>query len=320
MNNRYGIGKGVGLLFIIIPLTILLIRYVRINAELTFEVIKELFILAGVVLTILILITKPFIFDNKENLFGFTHVGFGRLVSIGWVVAVGRILFNNKIKLNDFLFMVFLSLGLLISGLRGGLVATCLTFCMMIFFAIYKRGVKTLHFCTLSGAIVLSTVLFLLMPEYSTSNLKRFNNLGHVLSKREYTNDGSIYVRKKGLLIAWEMFLEKPVLGQGLGGYKHTHTSVISEKIEYPHNLVVEILVELGLVGLLLFLILTSAAAKELLKFDVTVFFIFINSFYLSMFSGNFLDQKLFLVLLGTALVIFNLSPIKSKREPYEQT
>ncbi|HYG86191.1 MAG TPA: O-antigen ligase family protein [Azospirillum sp.] len=59
---------------------------------------------------------------------------------------------------------------------------------------------------------------------------------------------GSLDVRAEGREIAFRRWLEQPLLGWGIGEFRLLHS------VDYPHNLLLETLMEMGLAGAVLFL------------------------------------------------------------------
>jgi O-antigen ligase len=59
---------------------------------------------------------------------------------------------------------------------------------------------------------------------------------------------------------SWHLWLEQPVLGSGVGSWPIRYFGV--DVARHPHNLILEVLVEFGLIGLLLLVGLAVAAAR----------------------------------------------------------
>jgi putative inorganic carbon (HCO3(-)) transporter len=81
------------------------------------------------------------------------------------------------------------------------------------------------------------------------------NQFGNALRDR-LQESGPVEYRQAVYLGAWEMFLERPVLGWGfheMPGELPRHVAGYREKTLYPHNTYLELLVEHGLVGLALY-------------------------------------------------------------------
>jgi O-antigen ligase len=82
------------------------------------------------------------------------------------------------------------------------------------------------------------------------------NEFGGALSDR-LSESGPVDYRQAVYAGGWEMFLERPLIGWGFNqmpGELPRHVSGYREKVLYPHNTYLELLVEHGVVGLALYL------------------------------------------------------------------
>lgn len=271
------------------------------------EAIKYLGIITVLIsggLTLVVIVTEPFKFDNTKNMFGFTHVGFGRIVSLGLIIVLFKILSSDKFKINTYLIAVLLIMGLLISGLRGAVIASIATAAIIIINAVHYKKMRTVHSLIIVTSLAAAFSFFLFLKDYSDPVIKRFNNLETIKEASEGI-DGSINARKRGLLLAADMILDHPVAGVGLGGYKQNYKGKDTAfAIEYPHNILVEVAVELGIIGLLIFLFLVFKAGRKMLNYDFRLFAIWLLCFLLALFSGNIADQKIFFILIGATIFL----------------
>ena len=110
-----------------------------------------------------------------------------------------------------------------------------------------------------AGAVLL---VYLLMSEESTATLKRLAGLYEDLSNENATTRGPN--RFDYYSSAFNLWLQAPILGHGIGGFARMH-GVMTESAQgsYPHNFILEILVEFGIVGLVLFLFFIWTVAKD---------------------------------------------------------
>jgi O-antigen ligase len=115
------------------------------------------------------------------------------------------------------------------------------------------------------------------------------------------------YIKK-----SYQGFLEKPLLGHGLTTFRKNH-NIFDDKgklIRKPvtHNDYLQILYELGLVGLLLFLYLFIFNFRKIYKYtslnssESVVIFIQLVTLAISLNSGNYLDHALFWMIMGLTL------------------
>lgn len=123
-----------------------------------------------------------------------------------------------------------------------------------------------------------------------------------------FAGDSAIHTRIASYKIAWEMFTESPLIGKGLGsfnGYKNLEWTTIQK---YPHNIILEILSEMGIIGMLVFIVLYIFIVRSLCTNHyqiLTTHFLlltFFFSLFLAMFSKDISTQSflwLFLIFLG---------------------
>ena len=88
---------------------------------------------------------------------------------------------------------------------------------------------------------------------------------------RETAN--SVYVRPVLAVVAWNMFLDHPLFGCGFDQYSRRHQDYLADRstqyvLEYargnmPHNVLMAVLTETGLVGLGLFLLLLALWSRD---------------------------------------------------------
>lgn len=246
-NPIYGTNKLIGLVMIELPLICSAIILGSTYGGKFLQVLEFCFILVGILLAIFFFSTGPFSYTNTLNDYGYTHVGYGRLVSYAFLLAMIGTMLKKSFSPLIIIAAAFLGSGLILSGLRGALIAVLVT--MGIFF--YNRSfteLKNAAFRLFSlGLLIFLFVYF--QPALYKNIEKRIANLSTVAAPKGEV-DGSITARIKAYEISFNMFLEKPFFGQGIGGFNQVYkNNELPKTIEYPHNLFAEIIVELGLIG-----------------------------------------------------------------------
>ena len=86
---------------------------------------------------------------------------------------------------------------------------------------------------------------------------------------------------------AYELFKSKPIFGWGFGYTDHAYS--------YPHNIILEVLAELGIVGLVLFLL---ALIHRFWAVDGKIRVLILFTFILALVSGNMAQNYLFFLTL----------------------
>lgn len=166
-----------------------------------------------------------------------TYLSIGILLSACFIFSLAdRISFFTIIYRISILFL------LLQLGGRGPLLN--LFFSLFLFFLLNLKSIIVNYKRIFLG--IISFIVFVLFLDSiialpSTINLDRFNIFE--ASKQ----DESFLVRYSFLGLAWNAFLEQPFLGYGIGSGGLILRGV--DLSEYPHNLFVEALMELGILG-----------------------------------------------------------------------
>jgi O-antigen ligase len=161
-----------------------------------------------------------------------------------------------------------IGLAALLTYSRGGALALAL----VAFLALVARGVRP------SRLVALIVVLGLVASLFPGSAVtRRLTTLAELLPGREVLHlDSSIEKRKLLGMVAWQMFLDHPLLGVGVGNFS-THYAPYSEDVgsesrryvdpderQYPHNLYLEIGAETGMVGVAGLILVIGAALSQL--------------------------------------------------------
>jgi len=171
-----------------------------------------------------------------------------------------------------------------LSGSRGGLIAITLGY--LVFIALILRDTPR----RLAGILLvigLSSVLFSVSPVQET--VATFWNERFV--QQTFYN---MYYSDRDVLFAeaWEMFVNQPIVGVGLNGFKYE--TITNEP--YPHNLILSIASEGGCVGLVLFLIsmvlLIARWFRPMALEHKVAFSLGILYFVANMFSGYYYDAR----------------------------
>jgi O-antigen ligase len=120
-------------------------------------------------------------------------------------------------------------------------------------------------------------------------------------------DDPNVDARAQYLAAAWEAFVEAPVFGIGVGGFAASGLA----GGDYPHNLVAEVAVELGYVGLVLLLLWTALALRSAAGSGVMMAIV-VGTLAFSLFSGHIGSNTEFWVC--TALAIAGSPLLRSDR------
>ena len=189
------------------------------------------------------------------------------------------IILRFKHSLIYYLAIVFILAGMFVTQTRQ----TVLILAILILPYIIYNSWRNIEIRKLRNRVILTftALLIYLFSRIESLNLGRFAEVNETLAN--YNDKDS-----RGGMIEWafDLFLDKPLFGWGFGYTDQTYT--------YPHNIILELLAELGFVGFLVFAVYFLfnyfSIIDKRLKLLVMAFFI------LSLVSGN-LMQNYFLFL-----------------------
>ena len=189
--------------------------------------------------------------------------------------------------------MIFFAIVCAISGGRGGLLFISIITLFVIYTQYRLRNISTFKLF-LGGICLLSVFVYFFVK------LDIANSVGFTRIVENFTTDDS---RKELRDSAITSFLSSPVWGHGFG-------SVWFEIGLYSHNLFLDILVECGLLGLLLFtkvIFVTIKRLSKLSKIDPTCFFalfLFLRVFFTTLVSGYWIGAYQLWLIFGVVLVL----------------
>ena len=233
---------------------------------------------------------------------GSNYLGVGRTVGaallvvvVGWLFSRQRNMLRTVLRLAG---VLLFSLVLIAAGGRGPFLATAIG--VWLAFTIKHRISKVAVI-----ALTLAAVAFVVVTTNSVpaTTLSRFS----VLLEDSY-GGSSVFGRLIRMEGAWQQFQISPVIGRGIGSFYHYRGNPLLER-DYPHNIFLEVMAELGLVGLALLCMLTVASVRpirwerlsqEPLQLLVTLFLT--NSFVNSLVSGDLSDNRLLFTALGLSV------------------
>jgi hypothetical protein len=163
---------------------------------------------------------------------------------------------------------------------------------------------------TVFAAVGASVALFALLAQFHT--LHRY--------QAEFSGEstGSLDLRAEGRAFAFRQWLASPVFGWGIGQFRVEDTVLM-----YPHNVPLEILMEMGLVGACLFFGIPAAALAQCWTIvrqastrwpDIAMVLLFVISLCWELTVAGYLaDDRIFFAYLG--MVIGTIAAVQKVRE-----
>jgi O-antigen ligase len=146
---------------------------------------------------------------------------------------------------------------------RGGAIALAIVLVCLLF---YRRPKPAEIFLM---ALLIVGMLAVLPDSYTS----RLNTIGQIATgKTDVREEASFRGRLSELLVAWQMFMDHPILGVGVGNYPNYYQSYSRQigldprtENREPHNLFMEVAAETGLVGLIVFIGILYFSFKSVL-------------------------------------------------------
>jgi O-antigen ligase len=278
----YGREKAILFCFMVVPI-VLFSHKVITNVRLlhrSMSVITISFVIY-VIWSALLLGSKGDFSDRTSSLNDVTVAG--QFLGVAAIICFVHTVFGRyKIaqKVFYFFLMIISLLLLLLSGTRAALVAYVLTLLFLYWFVyadwfqrIFNKPGKT--YTIIISMVMIMFVMGNILPQHI---LDRFNSIEAIFSNFE-SNEISNWQESKGRTVnyfsAIKGFISHPFGGVGIGGYEsvliHYGTDLyINPKDQsvhsYPHNLILEIAVEQGVVGLSLILYILYLNFKKILS------------------------------------------------------
>ena len=293
--NEYGVEKYVNFILIILPLIFIVTNLFKYKDVSIFFNVLLLFI------TLLSVLGAIKVGGTMERL---SVLGGGPIVFARWMmIGILILFFLKKKKVVYVLLLLFFFVLALAAGSRGPVLALVLTFSVY-FFLNFQRVIIRLFV----GGFLISTIFLLVGHGFSIND---FGKAERLVTKDSTSKNVRLKFAKRSL----ELVIAYP-FGVGIGNwqdYCNKTKPFHLLKHQYPHNLVLEVFAELGLIGgvLLLLLILKSLYLTYFRMTNISnsyeiyslLFYLQIFLFVNSCFSGNLNDARFLFVVIAISLI-----------------
>ena len=301
-NQSYGFYKIINFLVSILPL-IITAYYLAVTLDKKRELLFLYIISAFLILTVSYIITDyPF---EQGTIYNFrpgrwSHVIYGRMAASASLIILFYVYKSNDKKLIlIYSFIAAIGIyGTYLSALRSASLGLMFAWILFIIYAfIDKDAVKNINgsrikqVTKISLSFILAALFIVSIPHKDIVNL-RFESLTNV-ENLEFKNDAAIHSRLTSYELAVNMFINKPLLGYGLGSFNGYDDLEWTKAIKYPHNLFLEIAAECGIIGLLLLFYLLFILFKNLKNYSVLAVIFFLFALFLSLFAKDVSTQPL---------------------------
>jgi O-antigen ligase len=183
-----------------------------------------------------------FNFQGMDN-----PIMFGITFSVGIIVVVNYVAHHGRISWVELIYVALSGFMVLRSGSRGALLSLLVTVLVMLGFisriSIFRKSLL------LGVLLIIGAAVYVLTPDSTISFY------ADTLTEESLTNiDGSVGVRVSLWRSAYQDFLENPILGAGFGN---------SSAGGYPHNIILELAGEMGLIGFAIFSLMVFASLRN---------------------------------------------------------
>lgn len=265
-------------------------------------------------------------YDGRLDVWGMGYLPLGRTVCLGLVYLIAWRYFSmseSRSRLVTLIAIVSLLVIALLGGARMPLFGLLVVVCLFIFLSFkVQRGEirvkkKSLMLFTLISLLTVS-VLFIIATGRAGDALSRITSLFS-------GNDASAIERLGMLEVAREMIKDNPLFGQGFASYPLRYIGL--DVKDYPHNIFVETLAELGLFGLVPLVLMLLLALytgfvvykKKNSEYDylqLTVIGMFLFFLINSNTMGDITDNRV----LFAFVALMTISPFIRRRNEYNPT
>jgi len=248
---------------------------------------------------------------------GAGYLGTGQVAGISFLLLLIQMLGirNVSYKILSFPFLVILLTALLVSGGRGPVFATLIGFITLIFLSFRLRCSKIYlqkRYKFLSFILMILIILIIVLARMGYFEiLERRTSL--LLSQEGEESAQVRFEHYRRALIIWSMH---PLVGAGIGSFPVLIG--LGDIRGYPHNLIIESLCELGIVGLILLALLIIYPLYLISKvhyrddpLGLSILIVFIIMLVNSMFSGDINDNRLLFTFAGFLVSYSSLKGIK---------
>lgn len=243
---------------------------------------------------------------------GDNYISVARVLGMGGVISFTYMVYSSKIKLafTHFIILAIIGFPLISTGGRMPFIAFVLSSLLMLVLYI-KFSKREISFKSVRKFLMIISLL-------SIGIWLIFRNSIYATSFKRITvlfteQDGGSSARIREILYsaAYKMFGENPFFGGGLGSFGIYYTD--TDQRLYPHNIFLEVLGELGLVGCFALIILMAIGFSIGYKFikkeeadhiTLSIFLVTLYLFVNANVSGDLNDNRIFFAMLGVLFMV----------------
>jgi O-antigen ligase len=242
----------------------------------------------------------------SANFYLENYLGQGRFYGMGALVAFAAWLRTSPYSKPGMVLMAAFAIcfvGLLVIGSRGPTLGVLAGMMLPLALGLRFADRRLLASKALVASFVLLAVLIVALwqgAQYYSDDLRTLQRL-NVLFTEEAGRQGG---RLRFWRDSWHLWIEQPIFGSGIGSWPMRHFGL--DVSRHPHNLVLEVLVEFGLIGLFLLAAACAAAARHIsarrLREDPLLMcaaMLSIQTFLYAMTSSDITENRYFFAMLA---------------------
>ncbi len=265
---------------------------------------------------------------TPANTSGFVEVYGSNYLGLSFITGSGSVIvfFFIVRTLSGRTLLPIIPLGLLLglfsvvqlqAGGRGPLISTAIALLVMLLAVILRREInislnRGIGLLALGLVVVIALVF---MPSTQSEQTQTLRRLNLAIAGE---NGSSVGDRLSRYTTSIELFGERPIFGYGIGAWPIHALS--SDEHAYPHNIFLEIAVEYGAVGLLLFIAFLVVTAYIYLKNPSAEALLWLGlvilAFVAAQTSGDLSDNRRLFAFIGLAGVLLQSNGINLAAKP----
>lgn len=302
-NHYFGSLKLFHLLTLFIPFYLFVNNLETLSNYKSFVNWGTIAIGAGIVLSLWVIVGEPI--DLAEGYRSVSIPFTGRIVTYVSVFVIFLIYIRLAGK-KSYTVLLLLTIGLSVISFRAGIiVVVVISLLVSVMYALRKEFAL--------GFLCIGTIIIgVLIGSLISGNLDyRTVWVAEAVSGKSI-GDISVSVRIDAIKLSFLMWLDAPLLGLGVGGFNDVNfPDSLQSIMKYPHNVIMEILSEYGMVGGLLFLVTFAAffvktnfsGMKNITPADprIGIILLLVTAMILSLFSKD-MSHNIIVYLIGYAL------------------
>lgn len=290
-----GLEKMVDIFFLFFLCVVTYFLTVNLNKEKFFNIFSTFFIIIGIVYSLPIIFSVISGANRGDVLLSGPNVT-TRIVFFAFISSIYKKILTNKTRF--FVLSILFLASIVLIGSRGGLISAAFVVLIWVFsisiFDLKFKKIKVKY----QTLFLMPFFVFLIYILYTPVKEVFLNRvIGTTFSDDVIYTAGrdDIYIQ------AWGGIKENPIIGNGIDSFMPLTGYV------YPHNLFLEMAFEIGIIGIIIFMIFLYYAMKIPLKWRKSKFYIFslvpLYMILVQMFSGEIYDFRYYFLLLIPLLV-----------------